>query len=180
MDIAGLLGDELKKQALSQIVKKVGGDSQLAQSVVEKALPSILKKLEKNTSKKGWKEALDTALDAHMWETQINIEDGKKILAHIYGKNTEKKIGKIAEKSQISPEQSKDVMAVLSSLVLEKLGDTKKSGATMEDITSLLGNSGKKQQVQSLFDQDGDGDVDKNDAVKFGLGYIMKRFLGKK
>lgn len=180
MDISQLFWDDLKNKALVQISKKIGWDNAMAQSIIEQALPSILKKLEKNTTKKAWKEALDTALDAHMWETQINIEDGKKILTHIYGKNTEKKIEKIAEKSQISPEQSKDAMSVLSSLVIEKLGDSKKSGATIEDITSLLGKSGKKKQIQTLFDQDGDGDMDKNDAIKFGLGYIMKRFLGKK
>jgi len=29
------------------------------------------------------------------------------------------------------------------------------------------------------MDQDGDGDFDKNDAMKFGMGWIKSKFLGK-
>jgi hypothetical protein len=31
-----------------------------------------------------------------------------------------------------------------------------------------------------VMDQDGDGDFDKQDVMKFGMGWIKNKFLGKK
>jgi len=83
MDLPQILTGELKKQALSQIAKQMGGDNKMAQAVIEKALPSILSGLEKNTQTQDGKKALDIALDKHTGETKINLEDGAKILGHI-------------------------------------------------------------------------------------------------
>ncbi len=180
MDITALLWDELKKQALSQISKQIGGDNKMAQALIAQALPTLLKGLEKNTEEKEGKKALDTALEAHTGETKIDMADGEKIMQHILGKKTDDKIDKIAKETGATPEQSSEVMSMLSSLVMEKLGDQKKSGIETKDIVKMLSGASKSKDFLKGFDQDGDGDVDKNDAVKFWLGYIMKKFLGKK
>ena len=158
----------------------MGGDNKIAQAVLEKALPSILSGLEKNTQTQDGKKALDIALDKHTGETKINLEDGAKILGHILWNDKESEIENIAKATGVSKEQSSDVMSMLSSLVMEKLGDQKKAGLWVDDITKMLSGASKSGGFLKGFDQDGDGDVDKNDAIKFGLGYVMKKFLGKK
>lgn len=180
MNIAELLQGELKKQAMTQIAQKIWGDNKMAQSLIEKALPSILSWLEKNIQTADGKKSLDQALEKHTWESTINLSDGAKILGHIFGNNKESELEKIAKSSWVSKEQSADVMSLLSSLVMEKLGDQKKAGLGVDDITKMLSGSSKSAWLLKGFDQDGDGDVDKQDALKFGMNYIMKKFLGKK
>ena len=180
MDISSLLSAELKKQALSQITKQIGGDSKVSQALIAKALPSILSGLEKNTESDDGKKALDTALEKHTGETKIDMADGAKILGHILGGNKESEIAKIAKETGASEEQSNQALSMLSSLVMEKLGDQKKAGLGADDIAKMLSGAGKNASLLQGFDQDGDGDFDKNDAVKFGIGYMMKKFLGKK
>lgn len=180
MDLSQMLTGELKKQALSQITKQMGGNNKMAQAMIEKALPSILSGLEKNTQSEDGKKSLDTALEKHTGETKIDMPDGAKILGHILGNEKESEVENIAKATGASKEQSADVMSILSSLVMEKLGDQKKAGLWVDDITKMLSGSSKSAGLLKGFDQDGDGDLDKNDAIKFGLGYVMKKFLGKK
>jgi hypothetical protein len=180
MDISSLLSAELKKQALSQITKQIGGDNKVAQSLIAKALPSILSGLEKNISTEDGKNAFGTALEKHTGETKIDMADGAKILGHLLGSNKQTEVAKIARESGASEEQSNQAMSMLSSLVMEKLGDQKKSGLDTDTITKMLSGASKNAGLMGGFDQDGDGDFDKNDAVKFGLSYMMKKFLGKK
>jgi hypothetical protein len=90
----------------------------MAQSMIEKALPSILSGLEKNTQTEDGKKALDTALEKHTGETKIDMNDGAKILGHILGNNKESEIENIAKETGASKEQSADVMNMLSSLVM--------------------------------------------------------------
>lgn len=73
-------------------------------------------------------------------------------------------------------------MGILSSLVMEKLGDEKAKGLDGAGIAKLLSGSSKSSnQILGMFlDQDGDGDFDKNDAMKFGVKWFQQKFLGKK
>ena len=97
MDIAQVLTGELKKQALSQIAKQIGGDNKMAQAMIEKTLPSVLEGLEKNTQTEDGKKALDTGLEKHTGGRKIDLADGAKILGHILGNNTESEVENIAK-----------------------------------------------------------------------------------
>lgn len=180
MNITELLGSELKKQALKKIASSVWGDSQTAQSIIQQALPTILGGLEKNTQTPEWLEALDSALEKHTGTTKIDIADGKNILGHIFGDNTSDTVSGLASSFGISDEQSSDVMGILSSLVMEKLWDQKAAGVGKDIISQLLSGSSKQNMLGMVFDQDGDGDFDKNDAMKFGMNWIKNKFLSKK
>lgn len=68
------------------------------------------------------------ALEKHTGETKIDLADGAKILGHILGNGKESEVENIAKATGASKEQSADVMSMLSSLVMEKLGDQKKAG----------------------------------------------------
>jgi len=182
MDFTQIIGSELKNQALSQIAQKIGGDNATAQKLISAALPSVLGALEKNTSTQEGVQALDTALSAHTGTSSINIQDGEKILGHLLGGETQTEIENIAAKTGATPTQSGQVMSMLSSLVMEKLGDQKAAGLDGNAIAKLLSGSSKStsQMLGMFLDQDGDGDFDSQDAVKFGMKWIQQKFLGKK
>ena len=45
----------------------------------------------------------------------------------------------------------------------------------------MLSGTGKDANILGMvMDQDGDDDFDKQDAMKFGMGWIKSKFLGKK
>lgn len=74
-------------------------------------------------------------------------------------------------------------MSALSSVIMETLGDHKKAagGFSTDDLMKLLSGTGKDSNIlEMVMDQDGDGDFDKQDAMKFGISWIKKNLLGKK
>lgn len=182
MDFTKMLGDELKNKAMGVILEKVGGDKWSANSIISQALPAILWGLEKNTATDEGVNALSEALEKHTGETKIDITDGKKILGHILWNNSDSQVASIATSAGISEEQSWDVMGILSSLVMEKLGDQKAAGLDGNAIAKMLsGTSLDTGNMLGMFlDQDADGDFDKNDAMKFGMSWVKNKFLGKK
>ena len=74
-------------------------------------------------------------------------------------------------------------MGALSSVIMETLGDQKaaSSGFSASSLTKLLSGTGADSNILGMvMDQDGDGDFDKNDAMKFGMDWVKNKFLGKK
>ncbi len=185
MDLTALLVDQLKGQAINQIAKKVwGGDSVMTSQLMAKALPMIMGQLEKNSQDPAQAEALDAALAKHDGSVLDNVEwadldDGNKILSHIFG-NKQEAVDQIAKETGASPEQSAGVMSMLAPLVMGAMWKEKKSaGLSASGITSMLAWSSKSSNMMGMFlDQDGDGDFDKKDAMKFGMNYLKKKFFG--
>ena len=183
MELSNILLENLKGKALEQISKKVGGDKKSTKSIAAQALPLILAQLEKNSQDTKEAKKINEALNSHVWKSKIDIDDGMKILSHIFGKNTDNVIGKIAQASWQNKKQSAGVMSALSSVIMETLGDQKKAagGFDTADLVKLLSGTGKDANILGMvMDQDGDWDFDKNDAMKFGLGWIQKNFFSKK
>lgn len=177
-----MLLEGLKGKALEQIASQIGGDTKATKSIASKALPMILGQLEKNASTEQGADAINEALNSHLGESKIDLADGAKILGHIFG-NKEEAIDSVAKASKTNAEQSSGVMSALSSVIMETLGDQKKAagGFSASDVMKLLSGTGKDTDILGMvMDQDGDGDFDKNDAVKFGMGWIKNKFLGKK
>lgn len=182
MDFTQIIGNEIKKQAMSQILWKVGGNNKTANALIQKALPTILGGLEKNASSETGLASLSKALEKHTGTTKIDAEDGKNILSHILGGSKDSELDNIAAETWATKEQSNEVMGILSSLVMEKLWDQKAAGVDGSEIAKMLSwtSTGSSQMLGMFLDQDGDGDFDKNDAMKFGMGYLKNKFFGKK
>ncbi len=185
MDVTKLLVDQLKGQAMNQIAQKVGGgDNIMTSQLMAKALPMIMGQLEKNSADPAGAEALDAALAQHDGSVLQNVEqaspeEGNKILGHIFG-NKDQAIAQIAQETWASPEQSEGVMSMLAPLVMGAMGQQKQAaGLNASGITSMLSGSSKSSNLLGSFlDQDGDGDFDKSDAMKFGMNYLKKKFFG--
>lgn len=181
MELSNMLLENLKGQALEQIASYVGGDTKSTKSIASKALPMILGQLEKNASSEDGANAINEALNSHLGESKIDLEDGSKILGHIFG-NKDEAINTVAGATKTDVEQSSGVMSALSSVIMETLGDQKKAagGFSAGDIIKLLSGTGKDNDILGMvMDQDGDGDFDANDGVSLGMGFIKKLF-GKK
>ena len=181
MDFSNMLMQQLKGKAIEQITGKIGGDSAATKMIAAKALPMILWQLSKNTETPEGAESLNNALNSHLGESNIDTNDGMKILGHMFG-NKDEAIAEVASATWQSPEQTAWVMSGLSSMVMEKLWDQKKaaSGFGTGDLTKMLSGTGKDANMFALLDQDWDGDFDKSDAVKFGMWMLKKKFFGGK
>ncbi len=182
MELSNMLLEWLKGKALEQISQYVGGDTKSTKSIASKALPMILKQLEQNSQDPKKVEDLNNALNSHLWESKIDIDDGAKILWHLFAWSN-RAIASVAKASGQDTEKTKWVMSALSSVIMETLGDQKKAagGFNPGDLTKILAWIGKDTDILAMvMDQDGDGDFDKQDVMKFGISWIKKRFLGKK
>lgn len=182
MELSNMLLENLKGKALQQIAQQIWGDSKTTKSIAAKALPMILGQLEKNAWDEAWASAINDALNSHLWESKIDLNDGKKILGHIFW-DTQSAVESVSAASWKSQEDSLWVMSALSSVIMETLWDQKKAawGFDANDIIKLLSGTGKDTDILwMVMDQDGDGDFDGQDAMKFGMWWIKKKFLGKK
>lgn len=177
-----MLLEQLKGKALEEITKKVGWDNTATKAIAAKALPMILGQLSKNTESEAWAEDLNNALNSHLGESKIDVEDGKNILWHIFGW-ADSAVSDIAKASGQSADQTSGVMGALSSVIMETLGDQKKAAGGFDtgDLVKLLAGTGKDTDILGMvMDQDGDGDFDKQDAVRFGMDWIKNKLLWKK
>ncbi len=182
MDISNMILSNLKGKALEQIASKVGGDSATTKAIAGKALPMILGQLSKNAQSEKGAEDLNNALNDHLGESKIDVEDGKNILGHIFG-GSDKAVAEVAKASGQSEEQTSGVMGALSSVIMETLGDQKKAAGWFgaQDLMKMLSGTGKDSNIMGMMmDQDGDGDFDSKDAMSFGMGWIKKKLLEKK
>jgi len=170
---------QLKGKALEQIASKVGGDSAATKMITAKALPMILGQLSKNTESPEGAEGLNNALNDHLWESKVDVDDGMNILGHMFG-NKDEAIAELAQATGQSPEQAGGVMWALSSVVMETLWDQKKAAGWFwaQDLVKMLSWTGKDGNMFALLDQDGDGDFDKSDAMKFWFGMLKKKIFG--
>lgn len=177
-----MLLEQLKGKALEEITKKIGGDNAATKAIAAKALPMILAKLSKNTETQDGAESLNNALNSHLGESKIDIADGKNILSHIFGWSDDA-VAEVAKASGQSAEETSGVMGALSSVIMETLWDQKKasSGFSTANLTKMLSWVGWDSDILGMvMDQDGDGDFDKKDAMKFGMNFLKKKFFGKK
>lgn len=182
MELSNMLLEGLKGKALEQIATQIGGDSKITKSIAAKALPMILGQLEKNSQDPKKADDLNNALNSHLGESKINMADGVKILWHIFG-GSDSAVAQVAKASGQDAEKTGGVMSALSSVIMETLWDQKKasSGFSTWDLVKMLAGTGKDNAILGMvMDQDWDGDFDKNDAMKFGMGWIKKKFLWKK
>ena len=182
MELSNMILENLKGAALEQITQKIGGDNKTTKSIAAKALPMLLGQLEKNTATEDGANSLNDALNSHLGESKIDLADGAKILGHLFW-NKDEAIETVAKASGQDAEKAGGVMSALSSVIMETLWDQKKASGWFDtgDIMKLLAGTGKDANILGMvMDQDGDGDFDKQDAMKFGMGWLKNKFLGKK
>ena len=142
--------------SLTGISQKTKASNDDVSSVLAAALPLLLKGADKqSTSAKtadSFVEALsthakDSTTDLSSFFSNVDSDDGAKIVAHLLGKNTDTTAAKISKKSGVDSEKVLKILAVAAPLFMSLLGKKTKTAkkkdkeASTAAIASALLNS---------------------------------------
>lgn len=193
MDILSILNSLQEKQTVNQLTKSVGGQPDQVQKAVELGLPMLMQAMSRNAQTPQGAESLNKALDQHKEDPiddvlgflkGADINDGKKILDHVFNQKTQKVEQNLASQAGMSQNQIGNLLAQLAPVLLGALGKEKNQkgvdasglASMLPMITGFLG-SGKNSDVlgmaAKLLDADGDGDV--MDDVSNMIGGFFKK-----
>ncbi len=198
-------GDEL-----SAISNAIGGDQSATQRGIAAALPMLLGGLANNAQQPAGASALFGALDKHDGSVLgdlvgmlggaaggggggIGIDDGMKILGHIFGNKNQNVAQAVSNKSGLDAGLVMKLLPILAPIVMGYLGKRRQAESLdPSGLASLLGQ--EKQQVREaepelggllgLLDADGDGNIGEELGGLLGgnagLGSILGKVLGGK
>jgi hypothetical protein len=193
MDILSILNSLQDKQAVNQLTKSVDADANQVKKVVELGLPMLMQAMGNNAKTPDGAVSLAKALDQHKEDPLddvmgflkgVDIDDGKKILGHIFNQKNQTVQKNLAAQTGMSSNQVEKLLAQLAPVVLGALGKEKSqkgidaSGLTsmIPMLTGLLGsgsNNDVLKMATKLLDADGDGDI--MDDVSKMLGGFFKK-----
>ncbi len=180
MDINSLLGTLLSSDSVSGVSKATKADNNEVASVLNAALPLLLKGAKKQSEDKDTAESFATALLSHgkkdtsnlsSFLKNVDLDDGSKIIGHLLGKEDDS-VKKIAKSSGVSAKKTGDILSAAAPLLMSLLGQesaSKKSdnnvalelaGALLKNVDvgdligDLLGGDNKKKKSSKKKDND--------------------------
>jgi hypothetical protein len=193
MDILTILKSLQDNQTVNELTKSVGADSNQVKKAVELGLPMLMQAMGNNAKTPQGAASLAKALDQHKEDPLddvmgflkgVDIDDGKKILGHVFNQKTQTVEKNLAAQTGMSSNQVEKLLAQLAPVVLGALGKEKNqknidaNGLTsmIPMLTKFLG-SGSNNDVlgmaTKLLDADGDGDI--MDDVSNMIGGFFKK-----
>ena len=158
--LAILLKTLLSKNTLTALAKKTGLTAAKLKKLIPLALPLLLKYLTSNASSQSGALSLLGALGQHNNAkalpeqiAEADVEDGSKILGHIFGKNAESEITALASESGLSGKEVNTALDSIAPVLMSSLNTAASSakkkvdlsdGLDLSDVMALLGggNSG--------------------------------------
>ena len=180
MDINSLLSTLLSSDSVSGVSKATKADDKEVASVLNAALPMLLKGAKKQSEDKDTAESFATALLSHgkkdtsnlsSFLKNVDLDDGSKIIGHLLGKDDDS-VKKIAKSSGVSAKKTGDILSAAAPLLMSLLGQesaSKKSdnnvalelaGALLKNVDvgdligDLLGGDNKKKKSSKKKDND--------------------------
>ena len=180
MDINSLLGTLLSSDSVSGVSKATKADNNEVASVLNAALPMLLKGAKKQSEDKDTAESFAAALLSHgkkdtsnlsSFLKNVDLDDGSKIIGHLLGKDDDS-VKKIAKSSGVSAKKTGDILSAAAPLLMSLLGQesaSKKSdnnvalelaGALLKNVDvgdligDLLGGDNKKKKSSKKKDND--------------------------
>ncbi len=198
-DIFTQIKDSLTDQAIGTLAEKTGLPADKGGDIANGVMGLLFDKLANNANKDEKEaEAIQKTIEKHddsvlddvpqaIQDGKISAEDGAKILKHIFkNQNTEQVADQLAKETGEDKGGILNMMKYLAPLALSALNKTKKEtgnfdipqmvdtltkgGASANNLSSIA-----KNVVTSLLDQDGDGDLDIQDAVTAIAGNTKKK-----
>ena len=196
-----LVGQYLNNDSVDTISKTIGADKQQTQQAIGAALPTLLGAITRNATEADGEASLHNALakdhDGSILDHLGSLFGGEtpaassvterttsggSILDHILGSRRSRVEEGVSRASGLSSGQTMKLLAMLAPLLMGALGKKRKQ----EDLSAGgLGDwlRGERKEVESktfgggligkMFDQDGDGDFDMMDMMKFGAGRLF-------
>ena len=198
MDINSLLTTLLSSDSVSGVSKATKADDNEVQSVLNAALPLLLKGAKKQSEDKDTADGFAKALLSHgnkdtsnlsSFLKGVDLEDGAKIIGHLLG-NDDDSVKKIAKTSGVSAKKTGDILSAAAPLLMSLLGQesaSKKSdgnvalelaGALLKNVDvgdllgDLLGGGSKKKTTKKASSKKKDNDT--AELIGDLLGSLLK------
>lgn len=147
-------------ELVNSLSKKLDVDKKQVETVIRTVIPTLIADLGSNVqSKKGAKSLID-ALDKHRdvdindmqdFLSNVDLEDGQKILTHIFGKKQTQIEKDISDRSGLEINQVTILMATLAPIVMAFLGNQKKESEDNFDVTEVFGSLVGAQGLSSML-----------------------------
>lgn len=191
MDFTKMLMDQLNNpNTINQLSQKAGAEPDKVQQLAQLGLPLLLTALGRNASTDEGAAALTNALQKHKDKdlgdiqallSQVDTEDGAKILQHVFADKNERVQNNLAKQTGLGSGQVGSILTQLAPLLMGALGQQQQAqNVGPSGITGLL--SGMMDQtgdnaiagiLTNLLDTDNDGSI--IDNIAGILGGFLKR-----
>ena len=138
MDLNSIISAITGNNLLGEISKKFKIDTNKIMDVIKAAIPKFLSAMQKNAGTAAGAAALTQALSNHAGQgLGFDLEDGKKILAKIFGGNLGSVISSLGQQTSTTNDQVSNILASVAPNLLSVLGQ---NTAGAGNIGSILGN----------------------------------------
>ena len=131
MDLASMMQTMLSPDSIAKMGEKTGTSADEVKSVLFSALPALLKGVQGQASNKDTVAGFAGALDSHAQDdtsdvaaflSQVDLEDGKKIVGHLLGGDQGETTRAAAEKAGLSTAATGSVLGAAAPLLMSLLG----------------------------------------------------------
>ena len=130
MDLNKIMKTLLSNESVAGVAKKAGVDIADVKKVITSALPSLLGGATAQSKNKETAQGFAEALTQHAkndtsnigaFLKDIDIEDGAKILGHLFGQNTLSQAEKISKKTGVSKANTGNILSLMAPLFMSSL-----------------------------------------------------------
>ncbi len=202
MDFNKLVKQFSSSDVLDVLASSVGGDKADVGKAAALGLPAIMEALNRNTNTDEGAEALSSALDAHKGADtsdiagllkNVDMEDGAKILSHVFGDKSTSVAKSISKKTGLDTDQIGKLLVQFAPVILDFLGNEKEDkgldasglsgltstlsglfgGASGGGSSSFGGKAGSLLSIASSFLDDGDDEDDGGQDLLGVLGGLF-------
>lgn len=152
-------------------------------------LPVLMQKMGQNASTSEGRNTLEKVLEQHQNDDTgnfsdflqgVDVNEGDKILSHVFSANNNKVSQGLAQKSGMDTSQVMGIMSRIAPYVLGMLGQQKKQNVDTGQIAGLLGGALEQGKSDGLLDMAIDFlDFDNDGSAMDDAGGILSGFLKK-
>ena len=131
MDLASMLQTMLSSDSIAKMGEKTGTSADEVKSVLFSALPALLKGVQGQASNKDTVAGFAGALDSHALDdtsdiaaflSQVDLEDGGKIVGHLLGGDQGETTKAAAKKAGLSTAATGSILGAAAPLLMSLLG----------------------------------------------------------
>lgn len=206
MDISSLLSTLTSSDSLSGLGSAANVSADSARNILTSALPTLLSGAAAQSQNSETSEGFASALLQHAsadtssissFLGNVDMSDGKKILSHLFGSDSDSTISSIAENSGASAEETSGVLSAAAPLLMSLLGQQtsseQASGAGIAsimnsllggaDVSSLLsgipGNSGGASVLEQVTGAASSASSESGEKAASGILGVLGKLFGK-
>lgn len=151
-----LLGMMLTNNTVNSVSQQTGSSSKLTSKLLMLAIPLLLRYLTQNASSQSGAQSLLGALLQHNSQRsmssqvdEVDMEDGKKIIGHILGKDQDKVVDSLAQETGMDSSAVLQTLEAIAPGLLSGLSAATTANAKQDDLSGLLNTFGGQKPQQA-------------------------------